>query len=713
MKNIKKNIAIIITLMLIILPMITMPVNAATIGKVYNLTSEMKGNTVYFNWSNVSNADGYDLYINTANRGFEYIGSVQNNNAPVIGFTEGVSYQAKVCAYQLTNTGKKEVGSFSDTIYVNMAVQETLGKVNTLTASQNGGNVTLNWSKVANVAGYQVFVNIPGTGYLNIGSVDGGATSAIITGFENGKYYQFKIRAYRKTSSGTLDYGAFSPERGLTIYKDQYQDNPVETKPEQVKNLNIGSISENTVTINWNNSANADGYEIYLDKGNGNFTYVDTVYRNYATLKNLDYNTYYRVKVISFKQGKNGIIRGDESEYKAFVTEAQTIQVDTVQNLTVQVEKNTAYLNWAKVNNANGYEIYMRQNNGTWQYMQTVYNNYATIRNLAYGTNYGVMVRAFQNTSNGTKYGYYSLEKRFTTPKEEITVGQVANVKATTSANNIYLNWSNIANASGYHIYLSKNRNYGYTLARTTSYASTTITGLEYGTTYYIKVYAYQYVNGVLKESPTATIVAITTARKNTLAAVTHLNSKVQNRNEAYLTWWSVEGAAGYEVYLSKNYGAYQKVKDVAQNYVTLFSDGSQTLDYNTNYRAKVVAYEYVNNQKVYAKDSNITSFKTESYNDYENNIYVSQVKNVRANVVKDAVYLSWDTIPGAAYYEIDFTVPGLGSVGPFITYTNSRTISGLTDKQYNYTARVRAYKWVNGKLVAGKYSDISAFTGK
>lgn len=610
--NIKKSIAIIFILLFMTLPMMNMPVQA--ISNNYNLTSEMKGNTVYFSWNAIYNAAGYDLYINTANKGYEYIGSVNNNIAPVIGFKEGTVYRAKVCAYQMKN-GMKEVISYSEEIWVNTTAQNILGKVTNLTASQNGGNVTLNWSSVSNVTGYQIFVNIPSFGYVNIGSVDGGSTSAIITGFENGKTYQFKVRAYQKSSTNTLNYGDFSPERTLTINKNIQNNNPAqeETKPTQVKNLTLNSIDKNTVNISWDKVNGAKGYEIWLAQGNENYKKIGTVYNNYTPIKGLQYNTSYKVKVRAFAQGNNGIMYGDESTYLSF-----------------------------------------------------------------------------------------------TTPMQEITVGQVQNVTTTVKNNQVTINWSKTNNAQWYSVYLSKYNTNNFQYATTVYGTSTVLTNLDYNTNYYIKIYPYANVNGKVKEGTPSNIKRFTTQKQQTqLPTIQYLEAKVQNRNEAKLAWWSVEGAQGYEVWLSKNGGTYQKVQELTQNYTMLYS-----LDYNTNYYVAVRAYRYVNGEKQYSQDYKYTSFRTQTESILEGNQSVPRVSNVSANVVKDTVYLTWSPVKGAVKYEIEFYVPGVGNMY-FTTYTNSRTVSGLTEKEYHYSARVRAYKWVNGQLVAGEYSYIQEFTGK
>jgi len=139
----------------------------------------------------------------------------------------------------------------------------------------------------------------------------------------------------------------------------------------------------------------------------------------------------------------------------------------------------------------------------------------------------------------------------------------------------------------------------------------------------------------------------------------------------------------------------------------------SNDLDYNTRYQVKVVAYAKTNGKKIYSNDSTIVSFKTEKESFNTSNSEVPRVSNVRANVKGDTVTLTWPEVKNAVYYEVDLVVPGLGGSNKYKVYTNSRVISGLTEKKYAYTARVRAYKYVNGRLVSGEYSYAVEFTAK
>ncbi len=617
----KKNIAVIITLVFLLLLMMTTTMQAATPGKVYNLKANMQDNVGYFTWSYVSGADGYDVFISTSGRSYEYIGSVLGEQATVIGFQKDKSYSIKIRAYEKDSNGSKVTGSFSDVININSQEESetTLSQVKNLTAVQNGGNVSLNWSKVSYADGYEVYVNIANTGFFNLGSV--ASNQAIIMGFQDGKTYEFKVRAYEKLSSGKLSYGDFSTTKKLTIDLDKYEDLEEEIqKPAQVKGLSIDEIDGRKVSISWSEVDDADGYQVYIIRTDGGYAYQQKYTRTSATIS-LQYDTSYRVKVTAYKNTKDGILYGADSTTRSFRTEEEEVNLSAPRNV------------------------------------------------------------------------------------------QVTNIS---SNNYVTLSWNKVAYADGYRIYLTEKGYNNYQLEKTTTSTVTTLTGLPYNKTYRLKVVPYQVINGTRVEGTPSSAITFATLRQNTttssLDKVTNLSVKVQNRNEASLVWWPVDNADGYEVYVSRKNGSYQKDCDVTiGNSAILYS-----LDYETNYKVKVRAFCYINGQKVYSKNySDVKRFKTESYNPNEGNVNVPTVKNVVANVVGDTVYLSWSKVTGAVKYEIDFTVPGLGGSTKFTVYTTSRAISGLQRKNAFYTARVRAYKYVNGRLVCGEYSEIQKFTGK
>ena len=531
----KKSIAIIITLILLFIPMMTIPTQAASVGKVYNLTSNRISNIVYFNWDKVTNADGYDLYINTSNKGFEYIGSVTDNTAAVIGFQENKSYTAKVCAYQKNSNGTKTVGNFSSTIVVDTAVKETLDTVKNLTATQNGGYITLNWSKVNNADGYQIFANIQNFGYVNLGSVT--TTNAMIMGAKDGETYEFKVRAYEKVEKDILNYGNYSSSVRIKIDEDKYDDDTSKIeKPDRVTGLTLKDVTTSKAYLSWSKVSNADGYEIWLAKGNTSYQYKGSFTKTSATISNLEENTTYKVKVISYKDTTSGTVYGPDSAVKTFTTEKTNSDIDKVKNVTYEVDGNKATIEWDRVSGADGYEIYMStSSNRNYKYVDTVYRNSATLRNLDYDQTYYIQVRAFEEVENDVEYGDFSVYRRFKTDKEAKDLESVKNLKATVNGNKLTVSWNRLSGADGYGIWVKIN-NGSYHFTENTTKTTLTTNKLDYGTSGKVKVVAYEEKNGRIKYSDEEATVNFN-IKLEKLDRPTHLTAEVRNRTEAYISW--------------------------------------------------------------------------------------------------------------------------------------------------------------------------------
>ena len=802
MKN--KNISIIFISLLIIaiLLMMSPRMLAYTIPAVENLKVEYTDGTANLSWSSVTNADGYEVFVNIPGYGYANIGSVSENKVSVIGISEDTAYSVKVRAYEYVNN-IREVGSFSNEVDFDTNKEADLDRVTGVSVETTGNIATVNWSAVSGATGYEVYVDIPNYGYLKIGNTT--TNSAILMGFQTNGKYAVKIRAFKGTN-GEDGYGDFSASKTFYIDSEDLDDDK-KVELDQVKNLTydldkdkvyldwsrvsdadeyivyisinnssyseigrvtgteatINALKENTtykvkvaaynkdddvygeeskvitfktdkdfedkieldkvrnlsvdveenkVYLDWSNVSDADEYEVYLSKNSKAYELVGTVTNSNATISNLDYGTSYKVKVRAYNEKYD--VYGTYSDIKSFKTdEEEKYEVGKVKNLSVDVEENKVYLDWSKVTNADEYEVYLSKNGGSYSLVGTVSNNNATISNLAYNTSYKVKVRAYNEKYD--VYGTYSDIESFKTDKEDdIEVGKVKNLDVDVDGNKVYLDWSKVTNADEYEVYLSKNGG-SYSLVGTVSNNNATISNLAYNTSYKVKVRAYNEKYDVY--GTYSDIESFKTDKNSddeddytstTVGTVKNLDVDVQNRNEIALEWSAVSGADGYEVYLSEDGGSYKLA--LTTKYV---KDIITDLEYNTSYKVKVRAYKEVNGREKYGSYSSAKSFKTEKYNSSVNNEDVGKVENVKATVTGSTVYLSWKSIPGAVKYEISFTVPGYGGATTIWSEGPGRTIGGLTNKTSNYTARVRAYKYVNGRLVPGEYSDVVRFTGK
>ena len=492
----------------------------------------------------------------------------------------------------------------------------TIPAVENLKVEYTDGTANLSWSSVTNADGYEVFVNIPGYGYANIGSVSENKVSVI--GISEDTAYSVKVRAYEYVNN-IKEVGNFSNEVDFDTNKEADLDRVTGVKVETTGNI---------AKVEWNAVSEATGYEVYVDIPNYGFLKIGNATTNSAVLMGFQTNGKYAVKIRAFKgtNGKDGY--GEFSSSKTFYINSEDLdddkkeELDQVKDLEYNLEKDKVYLNWSKVKDADKYEIYLSKNGKAYSLAGTVTKNSATISDLDYNTSYKVKVRAYNEKYD--EYGAYSDIESFKTEKNNNDEDE------------------------------------------DDDYTSTSV------------------------------------------GTVKGLDVDVKNRNEIALEWAAVSKADGYEVYLSEDGDPYELV--LTTEYVR---DIVTDLEYNTSYRVKVRAYKEVDGRKKYGSYSSVKSFKTEKYNSSINNEEVGKVKNVNASVTGSTVYLSWKSVPGAVKYEIQFTVPGYGGATSIWSEGPGRTISGLTNKTSNYTARVRAYKYVDGRLVPGEYSDVVRFKGK
>lgn len=488
----KKIITLIIATMLILLPMMTTQVKAV-VGKVYNLETKQSDRGVNFTWSQVLGADGYNIYINTSNKGYEFIGSAKSCKVSIIGFKSTETYKAKVCAYELKN-GEKIEGAFSQEVVVNYTTKTEevkVLKVENLNISQSGDYISLSWTKVPNATGYEIDIGIPGFGYMNIGTAF--SNNVFIKGGKIGQTYELRVRAYNNANGATV-YGDYSDSKSITL-KDEAQEEIIINKVSKVENVTVKNISENGAYITWNKASNATGYEIWLAKGSKKYSNILNTSKTYANISGLDSNTNYRVIIVAYNDsGKNKIYASDSSVV-SFNTTAG-VKLEQVKNLKTTVKNNSVTLSWNKVSNADGYDIYLAKGNGSFKYNKSTINGSITLNDLEYDTTYRVKVRAFKNVNGKEITSDYSIIKTFKTEKY-INIGQVKNVSYYVIKDTVVLTWDKVSNVNGYEIEFTVPGIGGVTKLYTNT-NSRVISGLtEKQYKYTARIRAYKIVNGM------------------------------------------------------------------------------------------------------------------------------------------------------------------------------------------------------------------------
>ena len=260
-------------------------------------TAESATGPVTLSWSEAADdVTGYRVYRYDPDQDkYVYLKSTTSRKYTDEDVTSGKTYQYKVRCYW-TIGGTNYYGNYSSVVSVTTPPAKVSG---VSTAVRSSTYLTLSWDKVSGASGYRIYkYNTSSKSYEKVTTISKGSTvSYKITGLTVATEYQFKVRAYKKTDTGTL-WGSSS-----SAYKDC-------TKPAQTKNLKAATKSS-AVTLTWSKVARAGGYRIYrynsktkkyekiaTVKGNKTFSYKNTKLKKGSTMK-------YKVRAYKTYNGTN------------------------------------------------------------------------------------------------------------------------------------------------------------------------------------------------------------------------------------------------------------------------------------------------------------------------------------------------------------------------------------------------------------------------
>lgn len=350
------------------------------------------------------------------------------------------------------------------------------------------------------------------------------------------------------------------------------------------------------------------------------------------------------------------------SSYSALDRDVYQLTTNKDGNVTINLDKNTA-----------GYYMSLLDSYGNsvgYDYTYSAGDSLSINTNLQQGTYY-LYIDPF--SWNGTTSATYRVKASF--------------IDKTPSVDPIYDTGTVLTGTavSGTKVYASVGSvKLGETTAKSGKY-SITIPAQKAGTI--IGVYT---VDSIGNTSTTRR----TTVVNSTIKAVSASYNKIK------VSWYSVPGASGYEVYRStSSTGTYSRVGTVTSGSTVSYTNSDVTT--GTNYYYKVRAYRVINGTKVYSPFTKYTSGKA---------IPSTPTNWSAIRVSSTSIKLSWSSVEGASGYEIYRATSSTGTYGLLKTTTSlSYTNSGLTTGQ-TYYYKLRAYRTVGStKVYSGWTTIISA----
>ena len=492
----------------------------------------------------------------------------------------------------------------------------------------------------------------------------------------------------------------------------------------RVTGLKTQTVSETQVVISWNKITNITGYQVYVKEDNGAYEHIGNTTSTRVSISNLEKGETYSIKVRAYKTTNGSTTYGSFSTAITFTTKGSnssddntSTTVNRATNLKVgTVTETTVKLTWTKSSNATGYQVYIKEKNGTYENLGSVTNANVTISGLEAGKTYYVKVRAYRTVNGTTTYAtQYSNEVNFTTKgtssDTDTALGTVTNLKVgTVTETTAKLTWNKVTNATGYEVYI-RTATGSYEKIGNTTNTNVTILGLTEGTTYYVKIRAFRIVNGTTTyaKNYSSEVKVVTDSEEEEItkpAQVTNLKTKNITKTTTDLMWNRVTGATGYEIYLRTAGTSYSSQGTTTNTYGTLIN-----LTANTTYYAKVRACKTVNGTTVYGDFSTEVIFTTAKESTaQEPDTTINKVLNLKVDATTTQAKLTWDATTDIDGYEIYVNNQGKGYISLGKTSKTSATIIGLVAGK-TYNVKVRAYKDVNGTITYGEFSDEVTFT--
>lgn len=282
-----------------------------TIGKVTELkVTEITQNSAKLTWNEVQGATSYIVKVTDVANDYTYNITADSNSVVLDSLYGQKEYSIKIVA---KNDDKGITGPNSAAFTFMTALP---GVKNLKAESASSTTVKLTWDKLSGVDAYQVFFaryDASGTlgKYEKFGNIK--ANSCTVDGLFSDSYYSFRVRAYTKTTSGTVysDY---------TVIDKFYL--PVSAA--KIQNFKATSVSGNEITLSWARPSNINGYKLYVD-GNLKATLepVETTYK----LTGLTSGKTYKIAISAYYKN----VEGEKSEISV-TTQSGDVQAVTITN---------------------------------------------------------------------------------------------------------------------------------------------------------------------------------------------------------------------------------------------------------------------------------------------------------------------------------------------------------------------------------------------
>ena len=426
------------------------------------------------------------------------------------------------------------------------------------------------------------------------------------------------------------------------------------------------------VNISWNSVPMAEKFRVYYKTGSGSWTKIaDTSSTSYTWTGAASGTTYtFTVRCVS-NDGKS-FTSGYDSTGKSI----KYIAAPAISSL----ESNTSgvKITWGKVNGAELYRVYYKNNSGGWTKIADTTSTSYTWTGAKEGTNYTFTIRCLTGDGKSFTSGFDGTGKSIaflSSPK--LTSVSVEN-------SGTVIKWNSVTGAEKYRVYYKTGSGSWTKIADTTS-TSYTWTGAASGTAYTFTVRCLTSDGKFFTSGFDSTGKSIKCLSAPTVSSVANAETGVK------IDWGKVSGADKYRVYYKTDSGSWTKIADTTSTSYTWTGAKS-----GTNYTFTVRCLTSDGSTFTSGYDAKGKSIK------YVAAPAISSLENVASGVK-----ITWGAVSGAELYRVYYKNSSGGWTKIADTTSASYTWAGANSGT-NYTFTIRCLT-SDGKSFTSGYNS----TGK
>jgi titin len=410
------------------------------------------------------------------------------------------------------------------------------------------------------------------------------------------------------------------------------------------------NASNGEIDLSWNVLTDANSYVLMRQNGTGQWasdSAAQTVGTDTVTVADtgLSDGTVYNYAVIAVNAQGNG---AQSSAVSALTLPgAPTLTAKSVSGSEVD-------LSWNAVPSATSYVLQTQNSSGTWVNLTPSSPTATTFADTGLTGNTAYVFQVFAVNGTGTSPASSTQTATTLLP----TPADLAVVPSQTSGGSVTLNWTPIANATGYNIERSTNDNQHFSFLNTSSLNGSSGTFTDNttvpGTTYYY---------GIIATSTTEGSSIPTIASGLTLPPVPTFTAASISASEVDLTWAPAKGASSYAL---QKYDANSSSWTLVTGTITSpYKDTGLTADTLQQYELAAV------------NTTGTSAFSAE----VDSTTRVSAPANLTAGAISgSAIRLNWTAVTDANSYEVDRTTDATKGPWTVLTTLNNPAANMYTD---------------------------------